>query len=89
VTSTGDRVATVLPGESGAGGLDGWIAAHFDLIRLGVIAIAVLALFLAGLSVISVVIVVGLLALTLWWLTVARDRATAQTTDQTTSSTTI
>lgn len=86
VTSTGDRVATVLPGS--AGSLDGWIAAHFDVVRLAAIAIAVLALFMTGLSVLSVMIVVGLLAVILWWLTSARDRAAAQPTDLTTSSTT-
>ncbi|MGH8950624.1 MAG: hypothetical protein ACRDX9_04295 [Acidimicrobiia bacterium] len=69
-------VSDVLPGEAGAEGvgIDRWVSAHYDILRLCVIALAVLTLFLTGLSVVSIVVVIALLALILWWMARARGR---------------
>ena len=72
-------VSEVLPGGAGARGvgLDRWVAARYDILRLGLIALAVLTLFLTGLSIVSIIVVIALLALVLWWLARARDRGGA------------
>ena len=67
-------VSDVLPGGADGVGLNRWVAAHYDILRLAVIALAVLVLFLTGLSIVSVVVVIALLALILWWLARARDQ---------------
>jgi hypothetical protein len=78
VTTTGDKVSTVMPGSSETGGLNAWIAGHYDLLRIGVVAIALLALFLIGFGWVAILVIGALLALILWWLAQARDAANAQ-----------
>lgn len=68
-------VADVLPGDAEIGRFDGWVSAHYDILRLGLVALAVLALFLTGISLLTILISIALLALTLWWLARARARA--------------
>lgn len=76
VSSTGQRVAGYMPGNTAAGGLDGWVAAHYDIVRIVLGALALLALFLIGVDWLPVIIIAAVLALALWWLARARDRAT-------------
>ena len=78
VTTTGAKVSTVMPGSPETGGMNVWIAAHYDLLRIGAVAIALLALFLIGFGIVALLVIGALLALVLWWLAAARDRAVAQ-----------
>jgi hypothetical protein len=78
VTTAGAGVGAIMPGDPEAGGFGAWVAAHYDTIRLLVVAIAVLILFLTGLDLLAVVIVGVLLALSLWWLARERDRVEAE-----------
>jgi hypothetical protein len=79
VTTTGEKVSGVMPGSSETGGLNVWIAGHYDLLRVVAVGIAVLALFLIGIGIVSLLVIGGVLALILWWLAQARDAADAQT----------
>jgi hypothetical protein len=54
-----------------------WIAGHYDLLRIGAVAIALVALFLIGFGWVTVLVIGALLALVLWWLAQARDAADA------------
>ena len=74
VTTTGEKVNTLMPGGPEGGGLNGWIAGHYDLLRVFAVAIAVLALFLIGFGFVTFLVIGALLALTLWWLARARDQ---------------
>lgn len=74
-TTAGARMGGVMPGDPETGGINTWVAARYDTIRLLTVAIAVLILFLTGLDLLAVVIVGALLALSLWWLARARARA--------------
>ena len=78
VTATGEKVSSVLPGSPETGGMNGWIADHYDLLRIGAVAIAVLALLLVGFGIVALLVIGALLALALWWLAGARDRAVAE-----------
>ncbi len=78
VTTTGDKVSTVMPGSSETGGMNGWIAGHYDLLRIGAVAIALVALFLIGFGWVTLLVIGALLALVLWWFAQARDAADAQ-----------
>jgi hypothetical protein len=78
VTTTGDKVSTVMPGSSETGGMNRWIADHYDLLRIGVVAIALLALFLIGFGWVAILVIGALLALILWWLAQAREAANVQ-----------
>ena len=73
VTTTGAKVSSIMPGSPETGGMNGWIAAHYDLLRVGAVAIAVLALFLIGFGIVAILVIGGILALVLWWLARARD----------------
>jgi len=77
VTTTGEKVSTVMPGSSETGGMNRWIAGHYDLLRIGAVAIALVALFLIGFGWVAVLVIGALLALVLWWLAQARDAADA------------
>ncbi len=78
VTTTGEKVSGVMPGSPETGGLNGWIAGHYDLLRIASVAVAVLALFLIGFGIVAILVIGGLLALVLWWLARARDEASAE-----------
>ena len=78
VTTTGEKVGTLMPGSPETGGMNAWVAARYDLLRLVAAAIAVLALFLIGFGIVTLLVIGALLALVLWWLAQARDRAVAQ-----------
>ena len=78
VTTTGEKVSTVMPGSSETGGMNAWIAGHYDLLRIGVVAIGLLALFLIGFGWVAILVIGALLALILWWLAQARDAANVQ-----------
>jgi hypothetical protein len=78
VTTTGEKVSSIMPVSPETGGMNGWIAAHYDLLRIVSVAIAVLALFLIGFGIVALLVIGGLLALVLWWLSRARDGAEAQ-----------
>ena len=78
VTTTGAKVSAVMPGSPETGGMNVWIAAHYDLLRIGAVAIALLALFLIGFGIVALLVIGALLALVLWWLAGARDRAVAE-----------
>ena len=75
VTTTGEKMTTVLPGGSETGGVNSWIAGHYDLLRIAAVAIAVLALFLIGSGIVTLLVIGALLALILWWLAQVRDAA--------------
>ena len=75
VTSTGGKVSGLMPGNAETGGFNGWIASHYDLLRVAAVAIALLALYLIGIGIVSILVIGGLLALILWWLAQARDQA--------------
>jgi len=78
VTTTGEKVSSIMPVSPETGGMNGWIAAHYDLLRIVSVAIAVLALFLIGFGIVALLVIGGLLALVLWWLSRGRDGAEAQ-----------
>ena len=78
VTTTGEKVSTVVPGTSETGGMNRWIAGHYDLLRIAAVAVALLALFLIGFGIVALLVIGALLALILWWLAQARDAADAQ-----------
>lgn len=78
VTTTGEKVSSVLFASPEIGGLNGWIADHYDLLRIGAVAIAVLALLFVGFGIVALLVIGALLALTLWWLAGARNTAVAQ-----------
>jgi hypothetical protein len=78
VTTTGEKVSSIMSVSPETGGMNGWIAAHYDLLRIVSVAIAVLALFLIGFGIVALLVIGGLLALVLWWLSQARDGAEAQ-----------
>jgi hypothetical protein len=75
VTTTGEKVSGVLPGSPETGGLNGWIAGHYDLLRVVAVGIALLALFLIGFGIVALIVIGALLALVLWWLARSRDQA--------------
>ena len=74
VTTTGEKVSGIMPGSPETGGLNGWIAGHYDLLRVVAVGIALLALFLIGIGIVAIIVIGALLALTLWWLARARDQ---------------
>jgi hypothetical protein len=78
VTTTGEKVGSIMPVSPETGGMNGWIAAHYDLLRIVSVAIAVLALFLIGFGIVALLVIGGLLGLVLWWLSRARDGTEAQ-----------
>jgi hypothetical protein len=78
VTTTGEKVSSIMPVSPETGGMNGWIAAHYDLLRIVSVAIAVLALFLIGFGIVALLVIGGLLGLVLWWLSRARDGTEAQ-----------
>ena len=57
--------------------LEVWVASHTDPVRIGAIVVAVVVLFFTGIDWIPVAIVGALLALFLWWVTVAGQRVQA------------
>ena len=69
------RAARGTAGGSGASDLDRWIAPKFDGLRIAGIALAVVILYFIGIGVVSVLVVGGLLALYLWAISTARNRA--------------
>ena len=75
VTTTGEKVIGIMPGSPETGGLNGWIAGHYDLLRVVAVGIALLALFLVGIGIVAIIVIGALLALTLWWLARAREAA--------------
>jgi len=75
VTTTGEKVSGVLPGSQETGGLNGWIAGRYDLLRVVAVGIALLALFLIGFGIVALIVIGALLALVLWWLARSRDQA--------------
>jgi hypothetical protein len=75
VTTTGEKVGGIMPGSPETGGLNGWIAGHYDLLRVVAVGIALLALFLIGIGIVAIIVIGALVALVLWWL--ARARAAA------------
>lgn len=77
-TTAGTRLVGLMPGDPGGSGLDTWVNAHYDLIRLVLIAISVGVLFLTGIGVVSVLIVVGALAVSFWWLANRRGRVSVR-----------
>jgi hypothetical protein len=77
VTATGEKMSTVVPGTSESGGVNRWIAAHHDLLRIAAVAIALLALYLVGFGIIALLVIGAVLALILWWLAQVRDAADA------------
>jgi hypothetical protein len=68
-------------GRSEASDLDRWIAPKFDGLRIAGIALAVVILYFTGIGVVAVLVVGGLLALYLWALSAARNRAAAPSPD--------
>jgi hypothetical protein len=54
--------------------LDRWVVAHYDLLRLGAIGLAVLVLFLTGLGLWQVLVVGAFLGAYLWGLTTVKAR---------------
>ena len=78
VTTTGEKVGGMMPGSTESGGLNRWIAAHYDLLRVAAVAIALLALFLIGIGIVALLVIGGILALVLWWLAQVRDADAAQ-----------
>jgi hypothetical protein len=75
VTDTGERLEELVPGDPRAGGLEIWVAANYDFIRIGLAGLALLVLFMTGLGWAPLIIVGGILAAALWWLARLRDRA--------------
>jgi hypothetical protein len=78
VTTTSGKVSGIMPGSPETGGPNGWISAHYDLLRVVAVAIAVLALFLVGIGIVVILVTGALLALALWWLARARNQAGAE-----------
>lgn len=60
--------------------LDRWVSRHHDVLRLGGSAIAVVALFVWGLTLMSVIVVPGLLAAYLWAIANAQRRTPSMET---------
>ena len=75
VTTTGEKVSSIMPGSPDTGGMNAWIAAHYDPLRIGAVAIALLALLLIGFGIVTILVIGALLALVLWWLARSRDLA--------------
>ncbi|HEX2403764.1 MAG TPA: hypothetical protein VHM29_03595 [Acidimicrobiia bacterium] len=75
VTTTGEKVSSIMPGSPDTGGMNAWIAAHYDPLRIGAVAIALLALLLLGFGIVTILVIGALLALVLWWLARSRDLA--------------
>ena len=61
----------------GSSDLEVWVASHTDAVRIGAIVVAVVVLFFTGIDWVPVAIVGALLALFLWWVTVAGQRVHA------------
>jgi hypothetical protein len=74
VTTTGEKVSSIMPVSPETGGMNGWIAGHYDVLRVAAVAIAVLALFLIGFGIVTLLVIGGILALVLWWLAKARGQ---------------
>lgn len=66
----------VAPSPEGSD-LDRWVSAHHDLLRLAGVAVAVVVLFGWGLTLISVIVIAGVLALYLWALASAQHRTSS------------
>jgi hypothetical protein len=64
---------------SGANGnaYDTWMTDHFDLLRLAGVAVALISIFVVGLSVLSTLVIGALLALYLWVISSATHRVAA------------
>lgn len=56
------------------GGFQGWLGPRADAARFVVLAIGALALFLAGITLVSALVVGVVVALALWWIGVAQHR---------------
>jgi hypothetical protein len=69
-----DRLTAPGPGGSIA---DRWVSGHYDLVRAGGIVVAVLALFLIEINLLTLLIVAAVLALFLWAVTEMRKRTEA------------
>ncbi len=57
--------------EPGGSGVERWVAAHADLLRLAGIGVAVALLFLTGLELVAVIVIGAILALLLWAISTA------------------
>lgn len=75
VTGLSDRLKSATTSEPGGSGLDRWIAPRHDAMRIVGSAVAVIVLFIAGIDLLSVLVVAGLLALYLWGISAATRRA--------------
>ncbi|HET7845877.1 MAG TPA: hypothetical protein VFL72_00170 [Acidimicrobiia bacterium] len=70
-----DRVDHVVAQGPGGSLADRWVSEHYDLVRAVGIGIAVVAIYLIGISLASVLIVGALLGLLLWGVSEMRKRA--------------
>jgi hypothetical protein len=75
VATTGEKVSTIMPGSPETGGMNAWIAGHYDLLRIAAVGVALLALFLIGFGFVTLLVIGALLGLVLWWLAQAADGA--------------
>lgn len=74
ITRLTSRESTEAEGDGGPSELDLWVSGHFDLLRVVGVGVAVLVLFLVGLDLVPALVIGGILALYLWYLTEARGR---------------
>jgi hypothetical protein len=75
VVASGRAFTEAKPGGSG---LQRYVVANHDTLRIGVIAIAVALLFLLGLDLWSVLVLSGSTLLALWWLSTVREQGRAR-----------
>lgn len=69
------RASQLTAQAPGGSQLDRWVAAHFDVVRIAGIAVAVAIVFITGIDIVPVLVVGALLALFLWAITAAKNRA--------------
>jgi hypothetical protein len=74
VARVSDRTKVLTAHVEGGSQLDLWIAAHFDVLRLIGVGIAVVAVFLIGIELVPLLLIGAILVLYLWAISVARSR---------------
>lgn len=76
-TRFADRYSRLVASGPAGSELDRWTAAHHDMLRIAGVAVALVAVFIVGLSFVSLLVIGGLLALQLWAISGSRRRIEA------------
>lgn len=70
-----ERTSQLIASSPRGSELDRWVAAHYDVLRIAGVAVAVAVVFITGIEIIPVIIVAGLLAAFLWAVWASNNRA--------------